>query len=404
MTEFAAQGGSARVALVVGLCFVAAMCEGFDIQAAGVAAAGVRHDFNPTPGQLGLFFAAANLGLVFGALIGGPLADRIGRKPVLVVSLLAFGICSLLNGLAPNVETLTAARLATGLGLGGAMPNMIALVTDVTAVRARNAVIATTYIGMPVGGSVVSLLVLAIGAAQWRSLFLVGGAAPVVVAGLLAAFLRERQGGGAPRPEAGPLSAIFTEGRMVRTLVLWAGFFAVALTLHLMLNWLPLLLQTRGLSKGDAALAQTAFNLLGAFGALLAGLSLDTRGRGIGVALSIVAIPVALWLVAEAPARAAGLTLAAGLLGAGVLAMNVILFGAAGDCYPASVRGAGMGGAVSVTRLGALCGPTLAAVLLSAGRTPEQVLLSLLPVVLAGGLASAWLTWSRIAGQAAASA
>jgi AAHS family 3-hydroxyphenylpropionic acid transporter len=392
MTDIATRG---RVALIVGLCFVAAVCEGFDVQAAGVAAAGIGQDFHPTSSQFGFFFAAANLGLVAGALTGGPLADRIGRKPVLVASLLAFGVCSILNGLAPSIGALTAARLATGLGLGGAMPNMIALVTEVTAARARNAVIATAYVGMPVGGSVASLLVLQLGSAHWRALFFVGGAAPLLVAVLLALFLRERIDPAAARPPAGPISELFAEGRLARTLVLWLGFFAVALTLHLMLNWLPLLLQGRGLSKGDAALAQTAFNLLGALGALLAGLSLDTRGGGLGVTLSVAAIPLALWLVAEGPALATGMALAAGLLGAGVLAVNVILYGAAGDCYPAQVRGAGLGAAVGATRIGALTGPTVAAVLIGAGRTPQQVLMSLLPVVLAAGVAAGWLTWRR---------
>jgi AAHS family 3-hydroxyphenylpropionic acid transporter len=393
------------VALVVALCFVAAMCEGFDIQSAGVAAAGLSHDFKPSPGQLGLFFAAANLGLVIGALVGGPLADRIGRKPVLVASLLAFGACSILNGLAPSVGALTAARLATGLGLGGAMPNMIALVTDVTAARARNAVIAFTFVGMPVGGSVVSLLVLTMGADHWRTLFFIGGAAPVAVAALLAVSLREApRGEAAQAPKAGPVSEVLGEGRLARTLVIWAGFFAAALMLHLMLNWLPLLLQGRGLSKSEAALAQTAFNLLGAGGALVAGLSLDTRARPLGVAASVAAIPIALLLVAEAPAQGTAMALAAALLGAGVLALNVILYGAAGDCYPARVRGAGLGAAVGATRLGALAGPTLAAVLLNAGRTPEQVLISLMPVVLAAGLCAAWLTWLRVAGRIAVAA
>ena len=395
---------AAGVGLIVGLCFITAMCEGFDVQTAGVAAAGISHDFKPTPGQLGFFFAASNLGLAIGALIGGPLADRIGRKPVLVVSLVFFGVCSILSGLAPSVAALTLARLATGLGLGGALPNTVALVTDVTAAKARNGVIALTYVGMPLGGSAASLLVLALGPAQWRELFFIGGAAPLAIAVLLAALLRERAHGAEARLPAGPPAEIFTEGRLARTLVIWVGFFAAALTLHLMLNWLPLLLQGRGLSKGDAALAQTAFNLLGAGGALVAGLSLDTRARPWGAALAIAAIPLALMLVAKAPAQVVGMALAAGVLGAGVMAVNVILYGAAGDCYPARVRGAGMGASVGASRLGALAGPTLAAVLLSGGRDSGEVLISLLPVVLAAGACAAWLTWLRVTGRASVAA
>jgi AAHS family 3-hydroxyphenylpropionic acid transporter len=391
--------------VVVAFCFVAAMCEGMDVQTAGVAAAGISHALKPTPAQLGWFFAAANLGLMAGALVGGRLADRIGRKPVLIASILAFGLCSILTGLAWDMGSLTGARLLTGLGLGGAMPNLLALTADVTAERSRNSTLALTYIGMPVGGTVASLIVLGLAPDQWRALFFIGGAAPLVVAVLLAVFLRERpQGQTAAARDAGRVLELFTHGRLVRTLVIWAGFFAAALTLHLMLNWLPLLLQGRGLSKGDAAIAQVAFNIMGAGGALIAGRALDTRFRVTGVALSIAAIPVALVLVAAAPAQAADMALAAGLLGAGVLAATVILYGAAGDCYPSRIRGAGMGAAVGATRLGALTGPTLAAVLLSAGRTPAQVLISLLPVVLAAGLCVGWLNWPRDARPAAATA
>lgn len=406
MTQAAPSAPARGTSIAVALCFAAAMCEGLDVQTAGVAAAGIRGAFHATPGELGWFFAAANLGLIAGALVGGRLADRIGRKPVLTVSLLVFGACSLLNGLTGDMTLLTAARLLTGLGLGGAMPNLIALVADAAGERSRNAVIATTYIGMPVGGTGASLLVLALGAEHWRLLFLIGGAAPLAIGLLLALCLREPtrpDGVLAPR-EAGDFAELFTEGRLARTLAIWTGFFAAALVLHLMLNWLPLLMQGRGLAKADAAAAQVAFNLMGAAGALITGLSLDSRLRRVGVVACLAAIPLALLLLAEAPAEVVGLSLAAGLLGAGVLAANVILYSAAGDCYPARVRGAGLGAAVGATRLGALAGPAVAGVLLTAGRSPAEVLTSLLPVVLAVVLSVGWLNWPRRALGAPAAA
>src|SRR6516165_723293 len=142
--------------LTLAICFVAAMCEGVDVQAAGVAAGGISRAIHPTPGQLGYFFAAANVGLMAGGLVGGRLADRIGRKPVLTVSILVFGLFSLLTAAAWDMTTLTLARLATGVGLGGALPNMIALAADVSGERSRNATVGLTYIGMPTGGAVAS--------------------------------------------------------------------------------------------------------------------------------------------------------------------------------------------------------------------------------------------------------
>jgi AAHS family 3-hydroxyphenylpropionic acid transporter len=391
----AAPRAAASVGLIVAFCFVAAMCEGMDVQAAGVAAAGIRLDLKPTPGQLGLFFAAANLGLLVGAVFGGRLSDRIGRKWVLTASIGVFGVCSILTALAWDMTSLTAARLLTGLGLGGAMPNLIAMVADASHVRTRNAVIALTYVGMPLGGAVASAIVLGLPPGHWRWLFLIGGTAPLVIAPLMALVL---PGGRPPAVEAaqaepGRIADLFAEGRLSRTLILWLGFFVATLTLHLLLSWLPLLLQGRGLSKGDAAMAQFAFNAGGAAAALVAGLGLDSRWRPLSVAFSVVAIPAALLLVANAPAEASAMAAFALLLGGGILAAQVILYSVAGGLYAPNIRGAGIGSAIGVGRLGSLVGPTLAAMLLSAGQSSTQVLTSLLPVVLACGLAVAWLGW-----------
>jgi AAHS family 3-hydroxyphenylpropionic acid transporter len=391
----AAPRAAASVGLIVAFCFVAAMCEGMDVQAAGVAAGGIKLDLKPTPGQLGLFFAAANLGLLVGAVFGGRLSDRIGRKWVLTASIGVFGVCSILTALAGDMTSLTAARLLTGLGLGGAMPNLIAMVADASHVRTRNAVIALTYVGMPLGGAVASAIVLGLPPGHWRWLFLIGGAAPLVIAPLMALVL---PGGRPPAAEAalaepGRIADLFAEGRLSRTLILWLGFFVATLTLHLLLSWLPLLLQGRGLSKGDAALAQFAFNAGGAVAALIAGLGLDSRWRPLSVAFSVVAIPAALLLVANAPAEAAAMAAFALLLGGGILAAQVILYSVAGGLYAPNLRGTGIGSAIGIGRLGSLVGPTLAAMLLSAGQSSTQVLTSLLPVVLACGLAVAWLGW-----------
>src|ERR1700676_300476 len=110
-------------------CLCAALCEGMDLQAAGVAAAVIGAEFKPTPDQFGTFFSASTFGLFFGALLGGRLADSIGRKKVLVAAVGAFGFFSLLTASAWNMQSLMWMRLLTGLGLGGALPMLIALVS-----------------------------------------------------------------------------------------------------------------------------------------------------------------------------------------------------------------------------------------------------------------------------------
>ena len=388
-------------ALTVLLCFLGAICEGFDVQAAGVAAAGVSHLFRPTPHALGLFFSASGAGLLLGAAVGGRISDRVGRKSVLVASIAAFGFFSILTSVAPDMTWLTAARFLTGLGLGGAMPNLIALAMDSSAVKSRNASIAMAYIGMPVGGVAASLTVFFLPLEAWRIVFQIGGAAPLIVAPLMFLYLPATKSG-APRLTSGTSTRVnmarelFGEGRAFKTLSLWVGFFLIALTLHLMLNWLPLLLMGRGLLKGQAAMAQAGFNMGGALLAVWLGILLDSRWRRIGIGANVALLPVILALIAIAPARPEILLGLAAVLGGAILAEQVIAYAAAAVCYPIAVRGTGVGAAVAAGRLGSLTGPLFAASLLAAGRSPSQVLIGVLPIVVVCGICVGLLGWREL--------
>ncbi|HEY2358509.1 MAG TPA: MFS transporter [Phenylobacterium sp.] len=381
-------------AITLAFCFVAAMCEGLDVQAAGVAAGGIKAAFKPTTTELGVFLAAGNFGLLFGALAGGRLADLFGRKVVLIASIGIFGLCSALAAVAWDMPTLIGARVLTGLGLGGAMPTLIALAADISHDRSRNTSIALTYVGMPMGGAIASSIILIAPPTQWRWVFMLGGIAPLLIAPMMAWLLPDSRPTPAPAAigNAG-FRAVFAEGRLRRTLVLWLSFVLLNLTLHLMLSWLPLLLQGRGLSKSESAFAQVGFNAGGALAALAVGALLDSRWRRPSIAASVLILPVALVMLANASPLTLEMFALAIALGGGILASQVILYGTAGGLYPPSVRGAGVGSAVGVGRLGSLAGPTFAAVLLAAGRTPTEVLTSVLPIVIACGVCVAGLGW-----------
>lgn len=128
---------NSRLMLTVGLCFMVALMEGLDLQAAGIAAVGMAQAFALDKMQMGWIFSAGILGLLPGALVGGMLADRYGRKRILLGSVLLFGLFSIATALAWNYPTLLLARLLTGVGLGAALPNLIALTSEAAGPRFR---------------------------------------------------------------------------------------------------------------------------------------------------------------------------------------------------------------------------------------------------------------------------
>ena len=386
------QERTSHAAATIICCVLAVFCEGIDLQAAGVAAGGVVPEFKPSPEQLGNFFSASTIGLFFGALVGGRLSDLIGRKRVVVTSIGLFGLFSLLTPLAWDMPTLCWARLLTGLGLGGALPNLIALANEASAPGRRSANVALTYSGAPFGGAVASLISMVVLPSHWRWIFVAGGVAPLIIAPVMLAKLRESPAFAAS-PGPGNSLSILAAGRAIPTLLLWVSFFVGLLTLYLLLSWLPTLLVGNGMTKPQAAAVQIAFNVGGGLAALLMGQVLEGRLRGAGVVTTFVALPGLILLLSRSPPVLVVTVLIVFGLGCAVLAAQAFLYAIAPMCYPASIRGVGVGAAVAVGRIGSIAGPKLGGVLKGAGHSYSQLLTDLLPIVVVGSVTAIVLAW-----------
>lgn len=150
---------SSRLMLTIGLCFLVALMEGLDLQAAGIAAGGIAQAFALDKMQMGWIFSAGILGLLPGALVGGMLADRYGRKRILIGSVALFGLFSLATAIAWDFPSLVFARLMTGVGLGAALPNLIALTSEAAGPRFRGTAVSLMYCGVPIGAALAATLV-----------------------------------------------------------------------------------------------------------------------------------------------------------------------------------------------------------------------------------------------------
>jgi MFS transporter, AAHS family, 3-hydroxyphenylpropionic acid transporter len=375
-------------AVVVALCFGVAALEGYDIQAFGVAAPRLVPDLGLNPGQQGWAASAAMFGLVAGAMLGGWLADRFGRRPVLVGSVVLFGLFSVATALSQGYDQLLLARLLTGIGFGGAMPNLIAIASEISPPEKRAATTTTMFCGMPAGGAVVALLARFYGQElDWRTIFMIGGVLPLVIAPALYFLLPETKPVQAKDADRNLGRALFGAGRATPTLLLWAAFILTLVVLYLMLNWLPTLVVAKGLTPADGSSAALAFNLASIPGALLLGFIVDRAGFRWPLVACYLGLAVAMWVLGQAAALGVVVTLA-GVAGFLMLGANYSLYALAPALYPPQVRASASGAAIAVGRVGSIIGPLIAGELRAAGWSANDVIATTIPVVIVAGVAT----------------
>lgn len=379
----------------VALCFAVAVLEGFDIQAIGIAAPRLAGELGLPPDQIGWVFFASNVALVFGAAFGGWLADRIGRKPVFIVSVITFSVFTLFTALSTDLITLFAARVGCGLGFGAALPNMMAIAADVSRPERRALTATLIFCGMPLGGGSVALMTQFLPAGfDWRIIFYVGGLVPLLLVPLLWFFMTESRTAAVAREPVNVLSTLFGQGRWAASALLWIAFFPTLLVLYLILYWLPTLVIEKGFGGATAPQASVAFNYASVVGALLFGWIVDRFGARWPLSLAYAGLIVVTMALATADSRLLVVALS-GAAGFFLLGANYALYGVAPVYYPPSGRGTGSGAAVAAGRVGSVIGPLLPGLLLSAGESAAQIINLLAPAAATAGLAVFLLTFMK---------
>jgi AAHS family 4-hydroxybenzoate transporter-like MFS transporter len=387
------------------LCAMVAILDGFDTQAIAFVAPAIAHELNVDSATFGIVFGVGLLGSTIGALILGPAADRFGRKPVIILSTLVFGVFAAVTSLSTSLSDLMLYRFLTGLGLGGAMPNIIAITAEYAPRRRRATLVTLMFCGFPLGavlgGGVTAHLIVAYG---WHAVFYLGGTLPLALLPLLwfglpesISFLAARRDRyqsnsrellrivrcvdpsghyaedcrwlvNEERVEGSPINALFLDGRAIGTLLLWAVYVSNLLILYFLINWLPAVLQRAGLPIERAIIATVALNAGGIVGGLLLSRLIDKR-QPWGVLT--VAYACAAVLVAAMGALALGsmfvlmgVIAAAGFFVIGTqYCMNVLV----ANFYPTELRSTGLGWALGIGRIGSIAGPVLGGWLLSVG-------------------------------------
>jgi AAHS family 4-hydroxybenzoate transporter-like MFS transporter len=381
--------------IVLALCFLILAADGFDTAAVGFIAPALVKHWGVSKTLLGPVMSAALFGLAAGALTAGPLADRFGRRIVLVASIIWFGGWSVAAAFSPTLDALTVMRFLTGIGLGAAMPNAVTMMSEYAPASRRGLAVNTMFcgftLGASVGGFVAAWLIPAYG---WSSVLLVGGIVPLLLAVLLAAVLPEsarfmvaRHYPGAkiakvlariaPGKLTGaetfvvrehgavvhgsPLRQILSGPIAASSLMLWLTYFMGLLVFYLLTSWMPTLITDAGFNIGSAAVVTALFPLGGCLGTVVTGWLMDRGSPYRVVALAYVM---------------AGLLVFAVGYGAGnLILLGVLVFGAgicmngaqssmptlAAGFYPTHCRATGVAWMLGVGRFGGISGALLGA-------------------------------------------
>ena len=393
--------GGALITLV--LCFCTTFVEGIDLQSMGIAAPKLGPEFHLSAKELGVVLSASPLGLFFGAFIGGRLADAVGRKAALIASMAIFGLFQLTTVWAPGYTALIAIRFACGLGLGGALPNIIALTSE--ALGGRNSIlnVVVTMAGMPAGGTLASLIAFWGGeTGDWRTVFYIGGIAPLVLAPVMALALPESDMFRAARATAvqegrriNTLKVLFGDGRATASILLWVGMFGTTLMTYLLLNWLPKLLVNGGFSKTDASFVQIFFNVGSAVGSIFLGWMMQRKPRRAILFACYLGIAVFLYTLTLVGHSVVLASWDVAVIGMFLLGAQYILYGLTPLFYRTETRGTGSGASVAAGRLGSATAPQLGGMLVAAGASFGQVMESLLPVTAVSAAAAILLMFCK---------
>lgn len=371
--------------------------DGFDIQVIGFVAPALTTQFGVTRAALGPVLAASLVGMGIGGLGVGPIGDRIGRRAAVLLSTAIFAAGTLLGSTAASIEALALWRLLTGIGLGGAMPNVTALMAEFAPPRWRSLTISAAIAGVPVGGMLgAALAAEIIPAFGWRAIFVLGGVLPLLWLAVMYFLLPESPRylaarGRRPRELAALLNrideqqqlhgdetfvlrdaavrtsrgvrALFSRELMRDTIAAWVIFGTNIFAVYAIFNWAPVVLTSLGLELSTAVRGLLLFNFAGVVGSLALSLLIPRLGsRALLACCAIGAAASAIWLawlarvagasVADVPVAAlmAGLALA----GLTTIAIQVGMFPVMAHVYPVQSRSTGLGWAIGLGRLGGI--------------------------------------------------
>nr|WP_282600359.1 aromatic acid/H+ symport family MFS transporter [Pantoea ananatis] len=412
-------GGQIR--LIV-LCFIVVALDGMDIAIMGFIAPSLKASWNVTNHQLGVVISAALIGLALGAMIAGPLADRFGRRLMIIFSVLFFGLWTLVTAFSHSIEQMILFRFLTGLGLGAAMPNVSTLVAEYAPERRRSFIITVVFCGFTFGaasgGFAASWLLPRY---EWHSVLLLGGILPLLVLPVLIRQLPESVrfliSRGAPaerirtilermipgstnphsqfqsseadatQPDKNAIATVISPRYRTGSLMLWGGYFMGLFLVYLIGSWLPSLVSKQGMTVTQAAIITAMYQAGGTLGSLFAGWLMDRFNANLALAVIYFCGGIAIVALGFSPAQVTVMSSIAFCSGFCFNGANTGMNALSASYYPTHARATGSSWMHGVGRIGAILSAFVGAEMLSLGWSFNLIFLLLaIPAVLTAAM------------------
>lgn len=384
----------------VAICLVINMLDGFDILAIAFTAPGIAREWHLAPQTLGVLFSSGLVGMTLGSLIIAPMADKVGRRKVILMCLVIITAGMLASALTENVIQLSLTRALTGLAIGGILASINTIVAEFSSNRRRDLAISFMHIGYPigatVGGGISAYLILFFG---WRAVFILGGIASAIMIPLVIRYLPEsldylltrrpddaleRVNRLMHRLNQPPIAAlpqlkqesiqkynsfnfVFSPALKTSSVLLWTGFFLLMFSTFFVQSWTPKILVDSGLSQEQGVFGGVLLTLGGIFGGLVLGFASDFVSLGKRVVMYMTMTAVAMITYGAIHAGNLFMFIITFIIGFFIFGAMIGLYAIAPRIYPAGVRVTGIGWGIGVGRIGAILGPYIAGILIGNG-------------------------------------
>ncbi|MNQ15702.1 4-hydroxybenzoate transporter PcaK [compost metagenome] len=371
--------------------------DGYDLVIYGVVLPILMEKWNLSPIEAGALGSYALFGMMFGALIFGTLSDRIGRKKTIIICIFLFSGFTFINGFAETPLQFGILRFLAGLGIGGVMPNVVALMTEYSPKKIRSTLVTIMFSGYSIGGMLsAGLGIVLIPNFGWESVFYVG-LVPILLLPLIIKFLPDSVGFlvkqnrideakvvlskidptyipqkgdqlevGEEKAKGASVAKLFKHNRAASTIMFWIAFFSCLLMVYGLNSWLPKLMNKAGYELGSSL----TFLLVLNFGAIIGAVS----GGWLGDKFNLKTVLISFFAVAAISLSLLGfksstlvLYILIAIAGATTIGTQILCYTYVAQFYPINIRSSGIGWASGIGRLGAILGPILGGTLLSLG-------------------------------------